>query len=101
MTEADGTASARPRVAGPVRRADPPPGARNLVVHREQYSTPWLADAIWAAAKKTGHGAEFKDDAFPIEDDHLDRREEVIVTFLVAFGTDDRPKANRRRDQKV
>lgn len=47
-------------------------GARNLVVHREQYSTPWLADAIWAAAKKTGHGAEFKDDAFPIEDDHLE-----------------------------
>jgi len=47
-------------------------GARNLVVHREQYSTPWLTDAIWAAARKTGHAAEFKDDGFPIEDDHLE-----------------------------
>jgi hypothetical protein len=32
MTEADRAASARPQVAGPVRRADPPAGARNLVV---------------------------------------------------------------------
>jgi hypothetical protein len=47
-------------------------GARNLVVHREQYSTGWLTDAIWAAARKTDHAAEFKDDAFPIEDDHLE-----------------------------
>jgi Zn-dependent M28 family amino/carboxypeptidase len=47
-------------------------GAKNLVVHREQYSTNWLTDAIWGAAKKVGHTAEFKDDAFPIEDDHLE-----------------------------
>ena len=47
-------------------------GARNLAVHREQYSTGWLTDAIWAAARKTDHAAEFKDDAFPIEDDHLE-----------------------------
>jgi glutaminyl-peptide cyclotransferase len=46
-------------------------GAKPLVVHREQYSTPWLTDAVWAAAAKTGH-TEFKDDKFPVEDDHLE-----------------------------
>jgi hypothetical protein len=46
--------------------------ARNLIVHREQYSTGWLTDLVWAAAKRTGHADEFKDDASPIEDDHLE-----------------------------
>lgn len=46
-------------------------GARPLTVHREQYSTPWLTDAIWAAAHKLEHN-EFKDDVFPVEDDHLE-----------------------------
>lgn len=47
-------------------------GARNLVLHREQYSTGWLTDAVWSAARKLGHADEFKEDAFPIEDDHLE-----------------------------
>jgi glutaminyl-peptide cyclotransferase len=46
-------------------------GAKPLVVHREQYSTPWLTEAIWAAAHKLGH-TEFKDDQSPVEDDHLE-----------------------------
>jgi len=46
-------------------------GAKNIVVHREQYSTGWLTDAIWSAARKLGH-TEFKDDVFPVEDDHLE-----------------------------
>jgi Zn-dependent M28 family amino/carboxypeptidase len=46
-------------------------GAKPLIVHREQYSTPWLTEAIWSAAHKLGR-TEFKDDQFPVEDDHLE-----------------------------
>lgn len=46
-------------------------GAKPLVVHRESYSTKWLTDAVWNAAHKLGH-TEFKDDLFPVEDDHLE-----------------------------
>jgi Zn-dependent M28 family amino/carboxypeptidase len=53
-------------------------GAKNLVVHREQYSTPWLKDAIWGAAKRLRHGDEFKDDESAIEDDHLEFLEAKI-----------------------
>jgi glutaminyl-peptide cyclotransferase len=46
-------------------------GAKPLVVHRESYSTKWLTDTIWSAAHRAGH-SEFKDDEFPVEDDHLE-----------------------------
>ena len=46
-------------------------GAKPLVVHRESYSTKWLTDTIWSAAHKNGY-TEFKDDEFPVEDDHLE-----------------------------
>ena len=46
-------------------------GDRNLDIHREGNSTPWLTDAIWAAAKRLNH-PEFLDDTFPVEDDHLE-----------------------------
>src|SRR5262249_15482807 len=46
-------------------------GAKPLVVHRESYSTKWLTDAVWNAARRSGH-AEFQDDSFPVEDDHLE-----------------------------
>jgi Peptidase family M28 len=46
-------------------------GDRNLDIHREGNSTPWLTDAIWAAAKRLQH-PEFHDDTFPVEDDHLE-----------------------------
>ena len=46
-------------------------GAKPLVVHRESYSTKWLTDTVWSAAHRIGH-PEFKDDEFPVEDDHLE-----------------------------
>jgi hypothetical protein len=41
----------------------------NLDIRREQYSTPWLSDAIWSTAKRLNR-REFVDDPWPIEDDH-------------------------------
>jgi Zn-dependent M28 family amino/carboxypeptidase len=46
-------------------------GDRNLNILREQYSTRWLTDIIWATARRLGHGRHFLDDTTPIEDDHL------------------------------
>lgn len=46
-------------------------GAKPLIVHRESYSTKWLTEAVWSAARTVGH-TEFKDDTFPVEDDHLE-----------------------------
>jgi Zn-dependent M28 family amino/carboxypeptidase len=46
-------------------------GDRDLNIRREQNSTPWLTDAIWSTAKQLNR-AEFVDDPWPIEDDHLE-----------------------------
>jgi Zn-dependent M28 family amino/carboxypeptidase len=47
-------------------------GDRDLVVHREEHSTPWLADLVWAAARRAGHSAAFAEERIgPIEDDHV------------------------------
>ena len=46
-------------------------GDRDLGMQREQYSTPWLTDAIWSAAKRLKR-PEFLDPITPIEDDHLE-----------------------------
>ena len=46
-------------------------GDKSLDIHRESNSTPWLTDAIWAAAKRLKR-PEFHDDASPVEDDHLE-----------------------------
>jgi Zn-dependent M28 family amino/carboxypeptidase len=46
-------------------------GDRNLNIRREANSTPWLTDAIWAAARRIGHGRHFLPDSTPIEDDHV------------------------------
>jgi glutaminyl-peptide cyclotransferase len=46
-------------------------GDKNLDIHREGNSTPWLTDEIWAAAKRLNR-PEFHDDVFPVEDDHLE-----------------------------
>jgi glutaminyl-peptide cyclotransferase len=46
-------------------------GDRNLNIRREANSTPWLTEAIWAAAKRLGHSRHFLPDLTPIEDDHL------------------------------
>ncbi len=45
-------------------------GDRDLRILRESSSTPWLTDAIWAAAKKLKR-PEFVDQSTPIEDDHV------------------------------
>ena len=44
-------------------------GDRDLDIRREQYSTPWLTDAIWSAARRLKR-PEFLEEATPIEDDH-------------------------------
>lgn len=46
-------------------------GDRDLVVKRETNSTPWLTNAIWAAARRLKR-PEFSDESTPIEDDHLE-----------------------------
>jgi Zn-dependent M28 family amino/carboxypeptidase len=43
---------------------------RELVLKREQNSTPWLTDIIWSAAKRLQR-PEFVDASTPIEDDHI------------------------------
>jgi len=44
-------------------------GDRNLDIKREEYSTPWLTDAIWSAARRLKR-PEFLEETTPIEDDH-------------------------------
>ena len=46
-------------------------GDRELVIKRETNSTPWLTDAIWAAAKRLKR-PEFVDVPTTVEDDHLE-----------------------------
>ena len=45
-------------------------GDRDLQIKRDTNSTPWLTDAIWAAAKRKGLTA-FRPEHVQIEDDHL------------------------------
>ena len=46
-------------------------GDRDLGIQREGYSTAWLTDAVWSAAKQLKR-PEFLDSVTPIEDDHLE-----------------------------
>ena len=46
-------------------------GDRDLGMRREQYSTAWLTEAVWSAAKRLKR-PEFLNDITPIEDDHLE-----------------------------
>ena len=46
-------------------------GDRALNLRRDTNSTPWLTDAVWAAARKLGHARHFLDEPFPVEDDHM------------------------------
>jgi glutaminyl-peptide cyclotransferase len=43
---------------------------RNLTIRRDGYSTAWMTDAVWSAAKKLGQPA-FMAETTRIEDDHL------------------------------
>jgi glutaminyl-peptide cyclotransferase len=46
-------------------------GDRDLVIRRDEMSTPWLTDTIWNAAKRIGHGRIFVDQSTRVEDDHI------------------------------
>ncbi len=46
-------------------------GDRELNIRREENSTPWLTDIVWAAARRLKK-AEFLEASTPIEDDHLE-----------------------------
>lgn len=46
-------------------------GGKALGIHKEEYSTKWLEDLIWATAKRLGYGEVFLDQATPVDDDHL------------------------------
>lgn len=46
-------------------------GDHELLIKRESNSTPWLTNAIWAAAKRLKR-PEFSDESTPVEDDHLE-----------------------------
>jgi Zn-dependent M28 family amino/carboxypeptidase len=46
-------------------------GDRDLGIHRDSNSTPWLNEIVWESARKLGHTATFLDGETTIEDDHL------------------------------
>ena len=46
-------------------------GYKNLSVPREGYSTRWLTDTVWEAARSLGHGQYFPDREEFAEDDHF------------------------------
>ena len=46
-------------------------GDRDLVIRRESYSTPWLVDAVWGAAARSGHAGTFITELTTVEDDHI------------------------------
>ncbi len=46
-------------------------GDRGLNIRREQGSTPWLVDLIWASARRLKYQQYFLEDSTPIEDDHV------------------------------
>jgi Zn-dependent M28 family amino/carboxypeptidase len=47
-------------------------GDRNLNIRREENSTRWLTDIIWATAARLGHQQYFVNQSTPIEDDHVE-----------------------------
>ncbi len=46
-------------------------GQRDLQIRREEASTPWLTDQIWATAKALGHDDVFVNQSLRVEDDHV------------------------------
>jgi glutaminyl-peptide cyclotransferase len=46
-------------------------GDRNLRIRREQASTLWLTDLIWASARRLKLDSTFVAESMPIEDDHV------------------------------
>ncbi|MGO8815356.1 MAG: M28 family peptidase [Terriglobia bacterium] len=46
-------------------------GDSNLVIHREENSSPWLTDIVFAAAHRLGYAKYFLDAPSAVEDDHI------------------------------
>lgn len=46
-------------------------GDRNLRIRREQQSTAWLTDLLWASARRLKLDSVFVNESMPIEDDHV------------------------------
>ena len=46
-------------------------GDKDLNIRREENSTRWLTDIIWATARRLGYSRHFLNETTPIEDDHL------------------------------
>jgi glutaminyl-peptide cyclotransferase len=64
---------------------------RDLTIRRESASTPWLTDAIWAAAKRLKRTDAFLDSAAEIEDDHLPFLKAGVPAVDIIDGPDDYP----------
>ena len=63
-------------------------GASDLRLHRELYSTPWLADLIWSQAQQLGHDSLFRyGQKIAVEDDHVPFLQEGIpAANLIGFN---------------
>jgi Zn-dependent M28 family amino/carboxypeptidase len=46
-------------------------GDRRLAIRREEHSTPWLTDLIWASARRLKLDAHFLAESIRVEDDHV------------------------------
>jgi Zn-dependent M28 family amino/carboxypeptidase len=46
-------------------------GDKDLLIRRDSASTPWLVDAVWAAAARIGHRAVFSNELTAVDDDHM------------------------------
>jgi Zn-dependent M28 family amino/carboxypeptidase len=61
-------------------------GDRDLGIRREAFSTPALADLIWAAAARLGHQRHFLGTSMAVEDDHAPfLRAGVPAALLIDF----------------
>jgi Zn-dependent M28 family amino/carboxypeptidase len=68
-------------------------GGRRLTLRREENSTPWLVDAIWATAARIGHARTFSNEVTPIDDDHIAfLRAGVPAVDLIDLGADTFPE---------
>lgn len=66
-------------------------GDRDLHIRREQLSTRWLTDAIWASARRIGMSGVFLDQATTIEDDHVPFLDAGVSAVDVIDGPEDYP----------
>jgi len=64
---------------------------RDLTIRRETASTPWLTEAIWAAAKRLKRTDAFLDSSAEIEDDHLPFLQAGVPAVDIIDGPDDYP----------